>query len=1035
MTTKLITFLIVGCFALTIASKAQTPSLVWAQSAGSTSSDVGWSIATDATGNIYTAGHFRGTVDFDSGPAIFNLTAFGVFEDIFISKSDANGNFVWAKSFGSTSQDLFDQAHGITYRAGHIYITGLFSGTVDFDPSAGTTNLTSVGGRDVFVLKLDVNGNFVWAKSMGSAQDDIAFSIATDASQSVYTTGDYESLADFDPGAAVFNLPDPGTGSAIFISKLDIDGNFGWAISLGSGTSYNNTGFSVATDLSGDVYTTGKFRSTIDFDPGAGVSNLTSATNSANDIFILKLTSPGSFVWAKSMGSSNEDNGQSIVIDVSGNVVTTGYFDGTVDFDPGTGVSNLTSFGVDDIFISKLDANGNFVWTKQFGGIDEDDGFSVATDAAGNIYMTGFFQDVADFDPGTGIFNLTAVGSTYDIFISKLDQNGDFAWATSIGSAGNDYGRAIATDGSGNVITTGNFKLTADFNPEAATLNFTSAGNDDIFIQKLSNPVVALPTITSFAPTSGPIGTTVTITGANFSTTPSNNEVKFNGTLATVTASTASSITTMVPTGATTGAITVTEAGNTATSASSFTVTSATTIVIATQPSSSTVCSGTTATFTLSASGTTNIAYQWQYSPDGISPFTDLTNTGGYSNVSTATITINSTGNFGAGTYRCKISGDFAATIYSNTAALTVNQIPPIPDVTHVANCGGTAFALTASGATGAQQYVWYDPSSTVISGQTTASYSTPTISSSTIYYVAIIDGTCTSPKAGITITINTIPIAPTASGASICSSGSVTLSASGGTNGQYRWYTVATGGTAITGETNSSYITPPLSVTTHYFVSIMIGTCESTRTQVAATIDGTACNQPPVITSTSLSVAAEGIVTINLLPLISDSDDNLDLNSLKIKVSPLSGSPASINNGVLTINYGGVNFSGEDAITIEVCDLLGSCTEQQLTVEVTEAEDVDIVIYNGISPNGDTFNATWQIQNIEILPETRNNKVTLYNRWGDEVFSTANYDNKVNVFKGLTNGGSELPSGTYFYKIEFESGRNSKTGYLTLKK
>jgi gliding motility-associated-like protein len=570
---KIFAFFLAACLILAIEINAQTPSLVWAQRAGSTSYDVGWSVITDAAGNVYTAGHFRGTADFDPGPGTFNLTAFGVFEDIFISKSDANGNFLWAKSFGSTTQDLPDQAQGITYRAGNIYVTGLFSGTVDFDPGVSTTNLISVGGKDIFVLKLDINGNFVWAKSMGSVKDDTAYSIATDASQNIYTTGGYEALADFDPGPSTFNLPNPISGSAIFISKLDMAGNFGWAISLGAGNAYNIAGFSIATDLAGNVYTTGIFRATIDFDSGAGIFNLTSATNSANDIFILKLTSSGSFAWAKSMGSSNEDNGQSIVIDVSGNVVTTGYFDGTVDFDPGAGVSNLTSFGTDDIFISKLDANGNFVWAKQLGGTEEDDGLSVATDAAGNIYTTGFFQDVADFDPGTGIFNLTAVGTTYDIFISKLDANGNFVWATSIGSTGNDYGRAITTDGSGNTITTGNFKSTADFNPGAATLNFTSAGNDDIFTQKLSSPIVALPTITSFTPSSGPIGTTVTIIGTNFSSTPANNTVKFNGTMAVATASTATSITTTVPTGATTGKISVAVAGNSATSTNDFTVT------------------------------------------------------------------------------------------------------------------------------------------------------------------------------------------------------------------------------------------------------------------------------------------------------------------------------------------------------------------------------------------------------------------------------------------------------------------------------
>lgn len=125
------------------------------------------------------------------------------------------------------------------------------------------------------------------------------------------------------------------------------------------------------------------------------------------------------------------------------------------------------------------------------------------------------------------------------------------------------------------------------------------------------------------------------------------------------------------------------------------------------------------------------------------------------------------------------------------------------------------------------------------------------------------------------------------------------------------------------------------------------------------------------------------------------------------------------------------MEFYGTDHVTLEVCDLLASCAQQELTIEVTG----DIIVYNAISPNGDQLNATWQIRNIELFTETRDNNVTVYNRWGDKVFSATNYDNTSKVFKGLADSGSELPSGTYFYRIEFMSGRPSKTGYLVLKR
>jgi hypothetical protein len=153
----------------------------------------------------------------------------------------------------------------------------------------------------------------------------------------------------------------------------------------------------------GDVYTTGIFQDTIDFNPGTGVANLSAVGE--EDVFILKLDANGNFLWAKSFGGIEMDQGYSIAIDAEGNVYTTGYFIDTVDFDPGTGVTNLSAVGGKDIFILKLDPNGNFVWAKSFGGIE---GIGIAIDGMGNVITTGYFSDTVDFDPGTGVMNLTS---------------------------------------------------------------------------------------------------------------------------------------------------------------------------------------------------------------------------------------------------------------------------------------------------------------------------------------------------------------------------------------------------------------------------------------------------------------------------------------------------------------------------------------------------------------------------------------------------------------------------------------------------
>ncbi|MBW8049614.1 MAG: T9SS type A sorting domain-containing protein [Cytophagales bacterium] len=189
-----------------------------------------------------------------------------------------------------------------------------------------------------------------------------------------------------------------------------------------------------------------------------------------------------SYQWAKSIGSTTTDHGNSIATDASGNAYITGYFQDTADFDPGAGVQNLTSVGARDIFFAKYDTNGNYLWAKSIGSTSPDYGYSIATDASGNAYITGSFEDTADFDPGAGVQNLISVGQV-DIFFAKYDANGNYLWAKSIGSTW-DRGNSIATDASGNAYITGYFQGTADFDPGAGVQNLTSVGNTDIFFAK-----------------------------------------------------------------------------------------------------------------------------------------------------------------------------------------------------------------------------------------------------------------------------------------------------------------------------------------------------------------------------------------------------------------------------------------------------------------------------------------------------------------------------------------------------------------------
>jgi hypothetical protein len=451
---------------------------VWAKSVGGTRAegDVGYGIAVDSAGNVYITGYFWGTVDFDPGAGTYNLTSAGE-SDIFVLKLDSSGNFVWVRSMGGTDTD---RGYGIAVdSAGDVYTTGAFQGTVDFDPGAGTYNLTSAGRWDIFVSKLDSSGNFVWARSMGGTDHDGGRGIAVDSADNVYTTGFFQDTVDFDPGPGTYDLTSAGT-SDIFVSKLNAGGNFVWARSMG-GTSSDGAS-ALALDSAGNVYTTGEFWGTADFDPGAGTYNLTLAGD--RDIFVSKLDSSGGCVWAKSIGGTERDVGTGIAVDSADNVYTAGRFEGTVDFDPGAGRYNLTSARYYDTFVSKLDSSGDFVWAKRMGGTESDVGRGIAVDSAGNVYTTGEFRGTVDFDPGPGTYNLTSAGSA-EIFVSKLDSSGNFVWAKSMGGTSSDKGYGIAVDSAANVYTTGYFWETVDFDPGAGTCNLTSAGSADIFVSKL----------------------------------------------------------------------------------------------------------------------------------------------------------------------------------------------------------------------------------------------------------------------------------------------------------------------------------------------------------------------------------------------------------------------------------------------------------------------------------------------------------------------------------------------------------------------
>lgn len=440
---------------------------------GGVGADFGIGIAMDSSGNVYTTGYFSDTVDFDPGAGTSVLVSMGDF-DLFVSKHDSSGNFLWAVGIGGT---LEDQGRSVAVdSAGNVYVTGFFNGTVDFDPGSGIEILTSLGDTDIFVLKLDTDGNFIWANSMGSATEDEGRSIAVDDSGNSHVTGYFNDTVDFDADVGVFNITSAGSRD-LFVLKLNTDGEFVWARAMG-GTSFE-AARSIAVDRFGNVFTTGYFTGTADFDPGGGTTDLVSMGEL--EIFVSKLNSDGNFLWAKAIGGVGSDYGYGIASDSLGNVHVAGYFTGPVDFDPGSGMANLVSVGSGDIFVCKLDGAGDFLWANSMGGMDFDTAYGIAVDAFGNVYTTGVFQGMVDFDPGAGAVELADGG----IFVQKLDSDGMLVYAKGMGSVAGHVGRGIVANAEGNVYVTGYFNTMVDFDPNAGVFSLTSAGLVDIFLLKL----------------------------------------------------------------------------------------------------------------------------------------------------------------------------------------------------------------------------------------------------------------------------------------------------------------------------------------------------------------------------------------------------------------------------------------------------------------------------------------------------------------------------------------------------------------------
>lgn len=460
-------------FFLLLSTQFFAQSWNWAIHGGGATSDKGNAIVTDANGFSYVTGYFNEAADFGT----FNMPLIDAnSKEVFIAKVDPLGNYVWVQR-GSNHYD--DRGLGICLDPmGNIYVTGtcwggiIFGSLSEYCPSSYTDQ--------IFLLKLDNDGNFVWLRNAGNdTGDDHGHDVVSDPAGNIYVTGfvsDY-CFGNNGPSVAQFgsvSLPIQFGDSLGFVAKISNDGVWQWAQTFGGVDGERDN--RIAIDQSNNVYLAGGYYGTKEF----GTAVVTS--EGGRDVFVAKYNSNGIFQFVKTTGSPLDDRANDITVDMNNEIYITGEFRDKVAFSTDT-INNNGGPSGRDIFVSRMDINGNWKWaTKAGSNFGDERGSGIISNNKNNIFVTGQFKGDASF--GNNITLTATSPDSVQIFVAAIDTVGKWNWALQAGGQDDDErGNAVACDTSCNLYVTGYYRQTNSFGSN----NITNFGGRDIFISKISD--------------------------------------------------------------------------------------------------------------------------------------------------------------------------------------------------------------------------------------------------------------------------------------------------------------------------------------------------------------------------------------------------------------------------------------------------------------------------------------------------------------------------------------------------------------------